>query len=66
MNAFLSIELNNPDRSRSEAMTFEISTPYFDDFPDDPTISVTAIGMGSTFPLVISIRNSARALPAKT
>ena len=58
--------LNKPERSRSAAIIFETSTPNLDALIDDPAISVMAMGIGSKFPLVISILKSARTFKGST
>jgi hypothetical protein len=56
MKAALSIGRNRPERSRSAATTPAMSAPT-----GAPKKSVTAMGSGSTWPLVMSMRSSARA-----
>ena len=63
---FLFIGLNKPERSKSAAITFETSAPNLDASMDGPGISVTAMGIGSKLPLVISILKSARTIEGIT
>jgi hypothetical protein len=66
MKARLSMGLNSPERSRSAATTRAISTLNCRAASPSATKSGTAIGSGSTLPLVISTVISARAGAAKT
>src|ERR1700759_4381379 len=55
-----SIGRNSPDRSRSAETTPAMSRPAWDSLAAAPESAGIAIGTGSTLPLVMSMRNSAR------
>ena len=66
MKALGSIGRNRPERSRSAEITCAIWRPIWAASAFSPVNSVTAKGMGSTRPWVISTRNSAQACDEKS